>query len=198
MLYGLCLSWGRPIPPNILLTDKRIIVPEFKLRFPENEIPTWAEKYQFGTDELPGEVGRFARSNGFLDRDNLFQICNWKSSRKAASANENSDDTVKELTKFAFSTVDEYLRIASLTLLKGVMWPTASVILHFCVSDRYPILDVRAIWSLSEEKPSYYSFEYWQNYMSVCQEIADRNQITVRYLDKALWQYSRENQDVIS
>ncbi|WP_346350858.1 hypothetical protein N2M06_11955 [Oceanimonas sp. AH20CE76] len=173
-------------------------MPEFKLRFPENEISAWAEKYQFGTDDRPEKVGTFAKENGFLDGRNLYDICEWKSSRKAGSAKENLEASVKELTRFSFSTADEYSRIASLTLLKGVMWPTASVILHFCVSERYPILDVRAIWSLGEDKPSYYTFEYWQEYVRTCQDIADRNKISIRYLDKALWQYSRENQDLIS
>ena len=173
-------------------------MPNFKLSFPDKEIKYWADRYKFGTDVRPEKVGVFARKNGYLDTNNLFEICDWKSSRKASGAKDNSELTVKEITKFSFSTSDDCSRISTLTLLKGVMWPTASVILHFCVDDRYPILDVRAIWSLGEEKPSYYTFKYWSEYVAKCQEIADRNNVSVRYLDKALWQYSRENQDVIS
>lgn len=102
--------------------------------------------------------------------------------------------TVKEITTFYFSTPDEFSRITSLTLLQGVMWPTASVILHFCVSNDYPILDVRAIYSLGEKKPSSYDFNYWDKYVKVCRSIATKNNISIRYLDKALWQYSKENE----
>jgi len=173
-------------------------VPNFDLRFPHSDISYWADRYQFGTDVNPERTGDFARKHGYLDVDNLFKICNWKSTRRASSAKENTELTVNEITKFSFSTTDEYSKISALTLLKGVMWPTASVILHFCVCESYPILDVRAIWSLGEEKPSYYNYAYWIEYVAKCQEIANTNDISLRYLDKALWQYSRENQDVTS
>lgn len=40
------------------------------------------------------------------------------------------------------------MRIEVLTVVCGVSWPVASTILHYCVSDDYPILDFRALWSL--------------------------------------------------
>ncbi len=39
-------------------------------------------------------------------------------------------------------------------MLDGVSWLIASVILHFCHSDPYPIIDFRSLWSVSLEVPS--------------------------------------------
>jgi|GEM_PF-4284513 len=63
----------------------------------------------------------------------------------------NPEEFVREITTFCFSAAYEESKIGSLILLKGVQYPTASVILHFCVSDTYPILDFRAVWSLGME-----------------------------------------------
>lgn len=85
-------------------------------------------------------------------------------------------------------------RIEALNLLDGVAWPTASVILHLFHSDPYPILDYRALWSLSLEQPTQYNFPFWWGYVEFCRGIAESANVDMRTLDKALWQYSKENQ----
>ena len=81
-----------------------------------------------------------------------------------------------------------------LTLLDGVRWPTASVVLHFFHKDRYPIVDFRAPWSMSMDVPNQYSFDFWWKYAGYCRVMADRAHLDMRQLDQALWQYSKENQ----
>lgn len=82
-----------------------------------------------------------------------------------------------------------------LTLLSGVQWPTASVILHFCAAEPYPILDFRALWSLSEDvPPSGYTFPFWWSYCEATRCLAAKARVSMRVLDRALWQYSKENQ----
>ena len=53
---------------------------------------------------------------------------------------EKIQKTVEDITRIALSTNSERLRIESLTLLDGVSWPSASVLLHFGHKDPYPIL----------------------------------------------------------
>jgi len=55
---------------------------------------------------------------------------------------------VREATQTALETADERAKTYILRTLAGVEWPTASVILHFCNRQPYPILDYRALWSL--------------------------------------------------
>jgi len=75
---------------------------------------------------------------------------------------------------------------------------TASVLLHFGYRDLYPILDFRALWSLSVEPPKEgYDFEFWSAYTTHCRELARQAEVDMRTLDRALWQYSSDNQKTI-
>ncbi|MBI4851367.1 MAG: hypothetical protein HY819_06015 [Acidobacteria bacterium] len=44
------------------------------------------------------------------------------------------------------------------------------------------------------ENTTQYSFSFWWDYVLFCREIAERNSISMRVLDRALWQYSKDNQ----
>lgn len=99
------------------------------------------------------------------------------------------------MTRVALSTPDERLRIEILTLLSGVSWPSASVLLHFGHNDPYPILDFRALWSLGiDSRKVIYNFDLWWAYTSFHRELADEAGVSMQELDLALWQYSMENQ----
>lgn len=102
---------------------------------------------------------------------------------------------MREVTGAALAARDERFKIEVLTLLTGVGWPTASVILHFCDRGRYPILDFRALWSLGLARPpAVYGFPFWDAYCRCTRDLADSTGVGMRVLDRALWAYSRENQ----
>jgi len=75
-----------------------------------------------------------------------------------------------------------------------VQWPTASVILHFSHLDPYPIIDFRALWTVSMEVPGQYNFDIWWQYVGLCRDLATKSSLNMRMLALALWQYSKENQ----
>jgi hypothetical protein len=68
------------------------------------------------------------------------------------------------------------------------------VILHFCARDPYPILDVRALWSVSAKPPAHVDYPFWAEYTRFTRMLAARAGVSLRVLDRALWQYSKENQ----
>lgn len=79
--------------------------------------------------------------------------------------------------------------------LRGAQLPTASVLLHLARPDLYPIIDFRALWSLSiNMPPASYGFAFWWAYVQACRELARSAGVTMRRLDRALWQYSKEHQ----
>lgn len=167
----------------------------FKLRFRESQIERWAARNEDdGSDSFASEVGPAARSRGHLTREEFCAICAWKSPRSKPLCASNSEELVQEATAMAFSAKSEELRIGALLVLRGVNWPTASVFLHFCSSDPYPVLDFRALWSLKAEQPSVYNFTFWWGYVEACRDLASRNRVSMRTLDRALWQYSKERQ----
>lgn len=122
------------------------------------------------------------------------QLGRWKSPRIGPRLAADDRDYVAAVTAVALSTPDERLRVDVLRLLSGVAWPMASVILHWCHAAPYPILDFRALWSLGLDPLPAYDFPLWQAYTDHCRGLAAAAGVTMRQLDRALWQYSKEKQ----
>lgn len=168
----------------------------YTLKCKPDLIDEYAEKYDYSMgDDYIGEHIQEGRARGYLTKNDLEIVAKWKAPRSAGHVRKNTEEYIQVVTALAFQTENERLRIESLTLLDGVGWPTASVILHFYHLERYPILDFRALWSLSLEVPNQYSFEFWWDYTVICRSLATENGIDMRVLDKALWQYSKDNQE---
>lgn len=168
-----------------------------RLRLTKQQILKWALVYDSGPQANDQEVlaiGVRAREAGEFSLEDLRTVCKWKSPRSYPRCLKNRADEVAEITRISLSTGVERLRIEVLRCLHGVDWPTASVLLHLAHRDPYPILDVRAIWSLGLDKPSQYCFRFWWEYVQRCRRIASRYDVNMRTLDRALWQYSKEHQ----
>jgi hypothetical protein len=91
------------------------------------------------------------------------------------------------------SISDEGARMSTLRWLWGVDVPTASALLFFAFPDDYPIIDVRALGSLGQKKPRYYSAKFWTEYLDACRSLSKELDVSIRTLDKALWQASVES-----
>ena len=168
----------------------------YTLRFKPDQIAEFAGNYEYSISDVDlAQYAQEIQAKGYLTKTDLERVAKWKSPRSAGHISKNSEEYVKAVTAIALQTDNEQLRIESLTLLDGVGLPTASVILHFYHKDRYPILDSRALWSLSLDDSEKYSFEFWWNYTVICRSLATENQLDMRTLDKAIWQYSKENQE---
>jgi hypothetical protein len=178
---------NRPAPTEIAL-------PRFRPRFSESRAIYWSSRYDASQDVRAAEVGSGAKHRGRLTKSEFQYLCKWKSPRAQPRCRTNSAGYVSEVSAVALSTSDEELRIRSLMLLRGVSWPTASVILHFCHRDPYPILDVRALWSLGVRKTPAYNLRFWSSYCAFSRRLARRWALEMRELDRALWQFSKENQ----
>jgi hypothetical protein len=63
----------------------------------------------------------------------------------------------------------------------------------FAFPNDYPIIDERALESLGQEAPRYYSLNFWTEYLDACRAIAKDVGVPIRTLDKALWQFSKES-----
>lgn len=167
----------------------------FSLRFREKQIGYWAQRNASdGSETLVDIIGPATKTRGYLTMPEFRAICAWKSPRSKHRCASNSEALIQELTTTGLGAKSEELRVGALLLLDGVSWPTASVILHFCSADPYPILDFRALWTLKAPQPSAYDFQFWRRYVQCCRVLAQRNKVSMRTLDRALWQYSKERQ----
>ena len=168
----------------------------FKLRLTESQILLWAARYANTANDggLRDKLRPRVLKRGYLKRDEFLDICKWKTQRTKARCAANDEFTIRTISRAAFASSDEALKIDLLRTLKGVEWPTASTLLHFCDERPYPILDYRALWSLGFRDPPHYSTEFWLEYLAYTRGLAKRLKIDIRALDQALWQYSKARQ----
>ena len=119
-------------------------------------------------------------------------MCSWKTVRSRPKVAANTEAAVIDASRRALGAADEASRIAALLELVGVGVPTASTLLYFAFPDDYPILDVRALESLGVKPRSTYPVSFWLEYLDACRELSLRAGVSLRTLDKALWQHSKE------
>jgi hypothetical protein len=177
-------------------------VSQVQLRFPTSSFQELSDRYVADlrprdrrlTDAITQQVFPSYGQKGYLTKDEFLTVCEWKTPRSKSRCDANDASLIREISSLVRTTKSERLRIQIWTLLAGVKWPTASVFLHFAFADRYPILDFRALWSLSVEVPSQYTFPFWWRYTEFCRELASQTGVTLRVLDQALWQYSKLHQ----
>lgn len=164
----------------------------FDLQFPIEHVPALAARFP-ATDDGPGlALGARVRARGHYRRAEFIEVCGWKTVRSRPKVAANSARAVVDATRRAMAAGDEATRISALLELEGVGVPTASTLLYFVFPDDYPILDVRALDSLGVKPRSTYPISFWLAYLSACRTLAARAGVSIRTLDKALWQHSKE------
>ena len=165
------------------------------LRFPLSRLADWSGRYPAEADGEVLRAASAARRRGHLTRREFLLLGDWKTPRSRPRRMRNDEGLVREATGVALAARHEELKIGVLRLLDGVDWPTASVILHLCDRGKYPILDVRALWSAGVDAPGPpYTFEGWLAYTLFTRRLAARSGLSMREIDRALWQFSKERQ----
>lgn len=165
---------------------------DFRITFDPGTIAEIAGRYAYAADEEPKLEGQRARQRGYYTRPEFMVVCRWKSPRSAGKAERNSPADVRRATRIALRDRDEVARMQALISLAGVGVPVASTLLHFAFPRQYPILDYRALESLGQKRRSTYPVSFWLRYLEACRRIAGENHVSLRTLDKALWQHSRD------
>lgn len=151
--------------------------------------------YDVRADDPAEAVAPAVRKRGFARRNEFLVLCDWKSRRPARRYRENSAGLIEEATRVALGSRQEELKIGVLLLLSGVSWPVASVILHFCDRGKYPILDFRALAALGvDPPPSPYTFTFWMAYTSYTRALSRDTGLSMRQLDRALWQWAKDHE----
>ena len=156
---------------------------------------SYSARFRGNNDEsVENEIAKRFKRHRYLDKASFLKIALWKSKRPKQHYESNDDATIREITEFSLRTKSEAARIKVLLALNGVSYPLASVILHFAFPNKYPILDFRALWSLGWKQPKSYNFAFWQRYCRKIRAISKLTGESMRTVDKALWQYSKEHQ----
>jgi hypothetical protein len=163
----------------------------FTLKFNAEDIPALADRYGPEQDDRALAAGSRIRG-GECTRKNLSEIFEWKTRGRGRSRLlRNSDDEISDALRLAIAAQTERAAIVVLTGLAGVDVPVASAIMTAIDPERYTVIDFRALQSLGIETANR-SLNLYLAYLRACRRIADDNGVTLRNLDRALWQWSSE------
>ena len=183
---------------------------QYEMRFPftsQKEILDWeayyindlSEKSQSKEQtvidlkkEVKGRV-KLDTPKGYLCKTELLQMAQWKSHYTPSKVDKNPSGVIEDVTGEAFSIDDDWEKLQKLSNeLTGVRESVASVILHLYDPKKYPILDVHALNSIGiDNSQIYYDEPFWREYVDLCRAEAERYDVSMRTLDRALYKYSQ-------
>src|SRR5262249_29969502 len=104
----------------------------------------------------------------------------------------NTDADIADALKLATLAHSDRCAMAVLLGLHGVAVPVASAILTAINPARYTVIDFRALPSPGYKEPDR-SIELYLAYLSFCRDLADRHDLPLRTVDRALWQHGKEH-----
>ncbi len=137
------------------------------------------------------------QKRGYLTQYELYRVADWVLRVYGVDAvnlaKENPEASIEVSTTQAFTATDDWAKLLSLTELRGIGQTTASAILHLYDQGKYPILSKPALRSVGHWGRNDYPCWLWLEYIAFCRDIANRNRVEMRTLDRALWFYSYDN-----
>lgn len=161
----------------------------------EGAIKGWAERYspfnQSKDDWIKGILLTAFENRQYLILEELDCLDVWKndSGRLHHLFIQNTSDEIKQRTREAYRS----RRVEPLLDLDGFQLPMASSLMHFIFPHSYPIIDKLALWTLMGRKQEVgKNIPLWQTYLFKCMEIKRDYGVSLRTLDRALWQYGKE------
>ena len=164
-----------------------------KPRITAADLQNYALQYDHSFDAPLTALVESVKARGCLTKPELAILGDWKSPRIRPKLAQNSNELIQEVTRHALSTHSVRLAVHIPQLLYGVGLPVASTILHWFHPDPFPILDVRALWTLGLQD-EVQSLDLWETYVRLTRQLAEEWNTDMRTLDRALWQYSAEHQ----
>jgi hypothetical protein len=124
----------------------------------------------------------------------LVTIFKWKTKgRGKTRLRKNSDAEIADALNLASHAETERAAVAVLLGLHGVQVPVASAILTAIDPERYTVIDFRALESLGCDSKDR-SVNFYLAYLKTCRHLASKHKVTLRNLDRALWQWSSERE----
>ncbi len=174
---------------------------------PYNSLDLLIRKFfKFGLEDAKTSVLiqslSIARKRRFLTKDQLVEVCYWKSPRVVRHIRSNSPAQIRAQTKKAFESRSERFRLECLTSLSGVGVPMASAVLMLTNPKRYPVIDIR-VWKLLHEigavstnpRGSNFTFDEWSSFLTVVRQYAKKYKVSARAIERILFGIHRKYQD---
>ena len=164
--------------------------PKFKPQLKKVEAILLAKKYIDADEKDAFEAGAAIRK-GRASVVHLNTIYKWKTGgRGKGRLLDNSPSEICEALSIAANAEHPRSAIAVLSGLYGVNTPVASAIATVIHPERYTVIDFRALISLGHDTVDN-SIPFYLAYLDYCKSLAAKWQMPLRDLDRALWQWSK-------
>jgi len=175
----------------------------------KDEILFWSNKYDAEEDQwdprLETRLGERFRTNKEMTKEDLIQVVRWKFAtdehrlRRELSLIEKVEDSeIRQLSRSAFQTDDELLRVKNFMKIRGVGNAVASAILTFYDPKNYGVFDIHIYDELfgttPETRPSgmFADPKFYIKLLEKLRGIAVKHDLDVRVVEKA---YFKKNLD---
>jgi hypothetical protein len=174
----------------------------FTLKPTDSEVPDLIRRYQGELDADCLAAGIRIR-NGDFSKENLRAIYRWKMQSYSYLGQErkyfdkNSDESVANVLQAAIDAIDKHgdteRAFRELQSLKGIGLPVASAILTAVFPERFTVIDVMALRALGVPEGTPLSVPLYERYLTFCWQHANRLGISLRDMDRALWQWGSDH-----
>lgn len=118
----------------------------------ESYVAEYLADYESTQGVLPerlDEIGERYREQGYLTRDQLYEVAYENSTRSAYHVESNPTDRCREVTENVLAVDGDFSKIQLLTGLAGFKAPTASAVLTALDPDSHAVVDTR-VWASLE------------------------------------------------
>ncbi len=162
----------------------------FDRQFDPARIPDFAASYPAAEDDKAFAASRRIRA-GVCTRTELEDIFEWRTNGCGRSRLMlNTEDEIIEALFLAAGARTERAAVAVLCGLHGVDVPVASAIPTATDQQRYTVIDFRALRALGNRSTDR-SINFYLVYLDACRRLAKAHHVSLRVLDRALWQWSK-------
>ncbi|MXR41857.1 hypothetical protein GRX01_10980 [Halobaculum sp. WSA2] len=110
------------------------------------------DRYDETQGLLPGELETFGeqyRNQGYLTRDQLYEIAYLSSTRSAYHVESNLEERCREVTRNVRTVDGDFSKVRLMTGLSGFQAPTTSCVLTALDPERHAVVDTR-VWATLE------------------------------------------------
>ena len=191
------------------MNDVDTLVNDLRQKLTRNVLRGLAARFAFPlADPLP-TANRAYHTQGYLTRTQANKIVDWKTDGRDGNRflNGNTNNDVVQLTKLAAHIADNYgefpeVAACSLMSMNRVSYPVASAILTAWDQDEFGIIDFRC-WSALHKltgmkkfdrgKRTLFKPDEFRLYIQILRRWRDLEGVSPRLIDKALWQFDKEN-----
>ena len=190
------------------LSDVALMVDELRLKFPKSFLESLASRFSYPAGDPLPRLGNLYRKQGYLTRNQAYELRKWKTPRGAEKfRHDNTDSVVRTCTSLAARAADKYkdapdFAVSLLRLMKSVGIATGSAFLTAWNPNEFGIIDQRcwsALFNLTSSNEfnrgsrTVFNESEYLLYINILRRWRDLEGVSPRLIDKALWQFDKDS-----